>query len=196
MCSSTQDFDIWLKGALEVESLSLCELCEGNLEGGLSCWGPWRICRKGSGGGQLFPKGPCLGKLEGLSTRDFERWMKGDLGWSLFLWRGTMEGAFTRDPGRYVKKGSTYGCFSPWGPLYNQGEPGIWRGGSRMPGTLKDVWRSALWMEHLSARDSMKRTMREGSFTGDPERYKQGSEMAVCFHRGPAFGEHGGALLP
>jgi hypothetical protein len=39
---STGDFEIWLKGALELEylSLSLWELCEGNLEGGLSCWGP------------------------------------------------------------------------------------------------------------------------------------------------------------
>jgi hypothetical protein len=42
----------------------------------------------------------------------------------------------------------------------------------------------------------MKGTLREGSFTGDLERcVKQGSEMGVCFHRGPAFVEHGGALL-
>jgi hypothetical protein len=32
---STGDFERWLKGALEVECLSLWELCEGNLEGGL-----------------------------------------------------------------------------------------------------------------------------------------------------------------
>jgi hypothetical protein len=44
--SSAGDFEIWLKGALGVErlslslSLSLWELCEGNLEGGLPCWGP------------------------------------------------------------------------------------------------------------------------------------------------------------
>ena len=38
--SSTGDFQIWLKGALGVECLSLWELCEGNLEGGLPCWGP------------------------------------------------------------------------------------------------------------------------------------------------------------
>ena len=38
--SSTGDFEIWLKGALELECLSLWELCEGNLGGGLSCWGP------------------------------------------------------------------------------------------------------------------------------------------------------------
>jgi len=50
-------------------------------------------------------------------------------------------------------------------------------------------------MEHLSARDSMKGALREGSFTGDPERYKQGLETVVCFHRGPTFGEHGGVLL-
>ena len=41
--SSTGDFERWLKGALEVERLALGELCEGNLEGGLPCWGPWRI---------------------------------------------------------------------------------------------------------------------------------------------------------
>jgi hypothetical protein len=46
---STGDFERWLKGALEVEHLSQWELCEGNLEGALSCWGPWRIGRKGSG---------------------------------------------------------------------------------------------------------------------------------------------------
>jgi len=34
---SIGDFEIWLKGALEVWCLSLWELCEGNLEGGLPC---------------------------------------------------------------------------------------------------------------------------------------------------------------
>jgi len=38
--SSTRVFEIRLKGALDVECLSLWELCEGNLEGGLPCWGP------------------------------------------------------------------------------------------------------------------------------------------------------------
>ena len=37
--SSTRDLEIWLKMALKVRSLSLWELCEGNLEGGLPCWG-------------------------------------------------------------------------------------------------------------------------------------------------------------
>jgi len=40
VCSSTGDFERWLKAALEVEHLSLWELCEWNLEGGLPCWGP------------------------------------------------------------------------------------------------------------------------------------------------------------
>ena len=52
---STGDFERWLKEALEVEHLSLWELCEGNLEGGLPCWGPWKMGRKGSGDGHLFP---------------------------------------------------------------------------------------------------------------------------------------------
>jgi len=53
--SSTGDFERWLKGALEVRHFSLWELCEENLEGGLLCWEPWRIGRKGSGNGHLFP---------------------------------------------------------------------------------------------------------------------------------------------
>ena len=38
--SSTGDFEIGLKGALEAECLSVWELCEGNLQGGLPCQGP------------------------------------------------------------------------------------------------------------------------------------------------------------
>ena len=37
---STGDFERLLKGFLEVEHLSLWELCERILEGGLFCWGP------------------------------------------------------------------------------------------------------------------------------------------------------------
>jgi hypothetical protein len=36
---STGDYEICLRRALEVECLSLWELCEGNLEGELPCWG-------------------------------------------------------------------------------------------------------------------------------------------------------------
>jgi hypothetical protein len=52
---STGDFERWVTGALEVGNFPLWELCVGNLEGGLTCWGPWRRGRKGSGGGHLFP---------------------------------------------------------------------------------------------------------------------------------------------
>jgi hypothetical protein len=51
--SSAGDFEIWLKGALGVECLPLWELCEGNLEGGLTCWGTLGVGRKGSGDGPL-----------------------------------------------------------------------------------------------------------------------------------------------
>jgi hypothetical protein len=37
--SYTWYFEIWLNGALGVECLSLWELCERNLEGGLPFWG-------------------------------------------------------------------------------------------------------------------------------------------------------------
>jgi hypothetical protein len=53
--SSTGDFESWMKGSLEVGQLSLWELCEGNLEGGLPCLGLWTIRRRGSGEGHLFP---------------------------------------------------------------------------------------------------------------------------------------------
>ena len=53
--SFTGDYEILLKVALKEERLSLWELYEGNLEGGLPCWGSWRICRKVSGDWNLFP---------------------------------------------------------------------------------------------------------------------------------------------
>ena len=45
--------------------LSLRELCEGNLEGGLLYWGPWRMCK-----GRLWQQaslsiGTLMGNLEG-----------------------------------------------------------------------------------------------------------------------------------
>jgi hypothetical protein len=115
-----------------------------------------------------------LGNLEeGLSTGDFESWMKGALGMEhLSLKRlrgwGLRGRSFTGDPGRYVKKISGYGYLSPWGSLSVQGEPGFLRG-SPIPGTLIDKWR-ALVVGRLSARDSIKGTLREGSFTGESER--------------------------
>jgi hypothetical protein len=51
-------------------------------------------------------------------------------------------------------------------------------------------------MGHLSARDSMKGTIREDSFSGDPPKdMLNKEEMGICFHMGPAYGERGGALL-
>ena len=53
-----------------------------------------------------------------------------------------------------------------------RGEPGMWgEGGARKPRNLIDEWRKALVLGHLSARDSMKGTLREGSVTGEPERW-------------------------
>ena len=49
----TGDFERW-SGALELGHLSLRELCERYLEGGLFCWGPLRIGSKGSKDRQLF----------------------------------------------------------------------------------------------------------------------------------------------
>ena len=57
----------------------------------------------------------------------------------------------------------------------NRGEPGVWGGGS-YTGLLK---------------------MDEGGplYWGTLRYVKQGSEMGIYFHRGPAFGEHGQAFL-
>jgi hypothetical protein len=97
--------------------------------------------------------------------------MKGNLGMehpSLKRLRGSdLRGSsFTEDPGRYVKKVSGYGYLYPWGPLSIRGELGMW--GSRIPGTLRDEWR-ALVVGQLSARYSIKGTLREGSFLGNPK---------------------------
>ena len=42
---------------------------------------------------------------------------------------------------------------------------------ARIQGTLIDEWRRSLVVGHLSARDSMKGTLRENSFIGEPERW-------------------------
>ena len=93
---------------------------------------------------------------------------------------------------RMLRKDPDTACLSIGAPL----EPrGTWNleGGS-YTGEI-ERWR-ALGTGHLSSRVSIKGTLKGGSFTEEPERYvKQGSEMGVCFHRGPAFGEHGGAIL-
>jgi hypothetical protein len=76
--SSTADFEIWLKGALGVECLSLWELCEGNLEGGLPAGDSEGYVEKALETSISFHRGPVLGKLEeDSSTGGFRRWMKG-----------------------------------------------------------------------------------------------------------------------
>jgi hypothetical protein len=58
------------------------------------------------------------------------------------------------------------------------------------------VERGSVGGASLSARDSMKGTIREGSSTGDLEKYvKQGSEMGVCFHRGLLLGNMEGRFF-
>ena len=68
--SFTRDFERWMKGALEVQRLFLRELCGRNVEGGLLYCGPWRICRKGSGDGDLSPYGPAGELGRGLVYRE------------------------------------------------------------------------------------------------------------------------------
>ena len=75
--SSTRDFERWLKGALELQRLCLREFCEGNLEGGLPCWG--RKVGKALEKGISFHRGPVGEPVRGSSTGDFEGWMMGTL---------------------------------------------------------------------------------------------------------------------
>jgi len=82
------------------------------------------------------------------------------------------------------------------GPFTTEGNLKSGGGGGSYTGDFEDEQMRALGMGHPSARNSMKGPLMEGSFTGDSKRYvKQGSEMGVCFHRGPPFGERGGAHL-
>ena len=98
--------------------------------------GTLKVCRKGSGDSQLFPKGPRLGNLEGLSTGDFERWMKGDLGWS-FSEEAPWRGPSLRTLEDMLRKAPHMGDSLLGGPFTTKGnlESG---GGSHIPGTLKD----------------------------------------------------------
>jgi len=63
-----RDSERWMKGALEVERLSLRELCERNLEGGgLFYWGPWGMCKGRLWRRAFLSMGAPLGNLEGCS---------------------------------------------------------------------------------------------------------------------------------
>jgi hypothetical protein len=80
-----------------------------------------------------------------------------------------VEGSFTVDPGRYVKKGSGYGHLSPGAPLLSRGAWNQERG-ARILGTLNDEGRRALGMGHLSPRGLQEGDLEGGLIYWDPER--------------------------
>ena len=51
----------------------------------------------------------------------------------------------------------------------SEGNLVFWGVGAPITGTLIDEWRRALVVWHLFTRDSLERTLREGSFTVEPE---------------------------
>ena len=75
-------------------------------------------------------------------------------------------------PWKMLRKALDTGIFLRRGHFTTQCnlESGGEGGGAHIPGTLKDEGR-ALETGHLSARDSMKATLREGFFIWDPQRY-------------------------
>ena len=153
-------------------SLSLCgSSVRGTWREGSLAGDPEGYVEKALETGISFHRGPFGNMEEGSSTGDFESWLKGALGMEHLSLkrlrrRGLRRSSFTGDPGRYVKNVSGYGYHSPLGPLSIRGEPGM-LGGSLIPRTLTDEWRT-LVVVHLSTRDSIKGTLREGSFTGAP----------------------------
>ena len=60
--SSTRDFERWMKGALEVERLSLKRLSGEGLEWGFFTGYHGRYVNKGSEYGHLSPYGPIFGR--------------------------------------------------------------------------------------------------------------------------------------
>ena len=74
MGSSTGDFEIWLKGAVEVECLSLWVLCEGNWREGSLGGDPEEYVEKALGMGISFHRGPIWGSWRrALPPGTFER---------------------------------------------------------------------------------------------------------------------------
>jgi len=68
--------------------------------------------------------------------------MKGLWGWSISLYRGSVEGASGGAPSLWtlddmLRKSPVKGISLHGGPLSVRGDPGMWVG-SRMPGTLID----------------------------------------------------------
>ena len=91
--SSTGDFEIWLKGAVEVCCLSLWEVCEGNLEGGLPCWDPEGYVEKALETGISFPRVPIWGTWgRAHLTGTLREGWRGLWRWGFSLWRGPVGG--------------------------------------------------------------------------------------------------------
>jgi hypothetical protein len=61
---------------VELERLSVRELCEGNLEGSTFTGDPKDYAEEGSGDGHFWPYGSRWGTWKGLFTMDFNRWVK------------------------------------------------------------------------------------------------------------------------
>jgi len=99
--------------------------------------------------------------------------MKGPLGMGhLFeeaLWRGPQWGAPSLGTLEHMLRNSPDTDISLHGdPFPSEGN--LVCGGDRKMGTLIDERRTALVVGHRSVRDFIKGTLREGSFTGEPER--------------------------
>jgi hypothetical protein len=80
---STRNFGRWMKGTLGIRQLSLKRLTVEDLQGGLLYCLPW-VMKGRLWGWAFLIMGAQLDKL-GLSTGDFERWLKRALGWSVSL---------------------------------------------------------------------------------------------------------------
>jgi hypothetical protein len=104
--------------ALEMEHLSLWELCQGNLQWGLLYWGPRRISKGKLWRCASLSMGALLGNLYGGSfTRDLR--IEGCSGNTASLYgnsvRSSWRRGFTGDPEGYVQAGSGNGHLSSQG---------------------------------------------------------------------------------
>jgi len=128
---SIGDFERWLKGTLEVEHLSQCELCEGTWKESSLVGNPEGYVEKYLETGISFHKNPVWGtwrracllgtkRALGMEHLSLKRLRGGEP-------RGT---SFTGDPGRYVREVSGCGHLSPWALVSIRGECCMWGGGS------------------------------------------------------------------
>ena len=94
------------------------------------------------------------------------------------------ETLFIGDSERYLKEGSGNGQLFPYGPRWGSWREFVYR-------ILCKMDEGGLWKRSVSFYGSSARgPWREGSFTGDPERYVNAVERGISLHRG-LFGEPG-----